>query len=128
VGAIQVVTGLALFVGKVFIFAAVVAASFFYLDRVFNKELHGIVGPLVLIGLITWFTVTMFMDVYHMCVDTVFMCYLADEEAHDGVPKFASGNLKSFILEHGAIVPGTNGTTATAFAPVSPTAATAPKA
>jgi Plasma-membrane choline transporter len=44
VGAIHVVGGLAMFTGKIFIIAATVAASFFYLDRAFDKELNGIVG------------------------------------------------------------------------------------
>jgi Plasma-membrane choline transporter len=44
VGAIHVFGGLALFTGKVFIIACTVAASFFYLDKAFNKDLNGIVG------------------------------------------------------------------------------------
>lgn len=47
VGAIHVIGGLAMFTGKVFVIAATVGASFFYLDRAFSKELNGIVGTYV---------------------------------------------------------------------------------
>jgi hypothetical protein len=45
----------------------------------------------------------MFMDVYHMCLDTIFMCYICDEEDHDGVAKFADENTKTFIRENGRL-------------------------
>jgi hypothetical protein len=54
----------------------------------------------------------MFMDVYHMCIDTIFMCYLSDEEAHDGVPKYVSPDFKKFIEDNGAVKPGEDGTVA----------------
>lgn len=84
------------------------------------------VGPLVLIGLIAWFTVSMFTDVYHMCADTILMCYIADEEAHDGVAKFASQEFKSYILEHGAVVPGRRGTDASKHVHLAPAAVPQP--
>ena len=39
------------------------------------------------------------------------MCYLTDEDSHGGVPKFASADLTKFIMQRGAIEPGTQGTT-----------------
>ena len=51
------------------------------------------------------------MDVFYHCLETIFMCYLTDEDSHGGVPKFASPNLTQFIIQHGAIEPGTQGTT-----------------
>ena len=83
-------------------------------------------GPLVLIGLIAWFTVSMFTDVYHMCADTILMCYIADEEAHNGIAKFASQEFKSYILEHGAVVPGRRGTDASKYVHLAPVAGSQP--
>lgn len=70
------------------------------------------IGVLVLIGLIAWFTTSMFMDVYQMSLETIFMCFLADEEANDGQPKYVDGDFKKFMEDEGKIEPGTNGTTA----------------
>ena len=66
------------------------------------------------------------MDVYYMCLDTILMCYIADEEANGGEPKYVDRNFKLFIEEHGQIVPGTEGTLAekdgyVQAAPASPT-------
>lgn len=52
----------------------------------------------------------MFMDVYGLCLDTMLMCYISDEEAHDGIPKYASPEVKAFVDKYGQIVPGTEGT------------------
>lgn len=68
----------------------------------------------MLIGLIAWFTTCMFMDVYQMSLETIFMCFLADEEAHGGIARFADEDTKYFISENGAIIPGTHGTVAVA--------------
>ena len=38
------------------------------------------IAPTVLIMCIAFITATMFMDVFHMAVDTVIMCYITDEE------------------------------------------------
>ena len=73
-----------------------------------------------MIGLIAWFTVSMFTDVYHMCADTILMCYISDEEAHDGVAKYASKEFKNYILEHGAVVPGRRGTDASKYVHLTP--------
>lgn len=67
-------------------------------------------GPLVFVGILSWLTATMFMDVYYMCLDTILMCYIADEEANDGDAKYVDRDFKLFIEEHGQIVPGTEGT------------------
>lgn len=52
----------------------------------------------------------MFMDVYHMCLDTILMCYISDEQAHNGVAKYAGDGLRKAVEEHGAIQPGNFGT------------------
>ena len=80
----------------------------------------------MLIAVLSWLTATMFMDVYYMCLDTILMCYIADEEAHEGNPKYVDRDFKEFIEEHGKIVPGTQGTLAekdgyVQAVPVSPT-------
>jgi hypothetical protein len=52
----------------------------------------------------------MFMDVYHMCLDTIFQCFVEDEEDNGGVAKFADGEFKSFVEKNGRIEPGQAGT------------------
>jgi hypothetical protein len=48
-------------------------------------------------------TATMFFDVLQMSVDTVLMCYIADEEANDGKAIFAGAKMSDFVSEHGTM-------------------------
>lgn len=68
----------------------------------------------------------MFTDVYHMCADTILMCYIADEEAHNGLAKFANRDFRNYLLEHGAIVPGRRGTDASKYVHLAPVANATP--
>jgi hypothetical protein len=61
----------------------------------------------VLVLVVSWMTVTMFVDVFHMCVDTVLMCYLTDMEDH-GQAVFAHASLAAFIKSHGKLVAPSN--------------------
>lgn len=38
------------------------------------------------------------------------MCYISDEQAHNGVAKYAGDGLRKAVEEHGAIQPGNFGT------------------
>ena len=45
----------------------------------------------------------MFMDVFHMAVDTVIMCYITDEEQNGGKAVFADSDLSDFIHKNGKL-------------------------
>lgn len=52
---------------------------------------------------IAFMTATMFMDVFHMAVDTVIMCYITDEEQNSGKAVFADTDLSAFIEKNGKL-------------------------
>lgn len=61
------------------------------------------IAPTVLIMGIAFMTATMFMDVFHMAVDTVIMCYITDEEQNDGRAIYADADLADFIHKNGKL-------------------------
>lgn len=61
------------------------------------------IAPTVLIMAIAYMTATMFMDVFHMAVDTVIMCYITDEEQNNGRAVFADSELSDFIHHNGKL-------------------------
>lgn len=101
IGAIVVASSLALFIGKVFVTALATSLSYIYISDYFTKDLYDPVGPTVMVMVISWMTASMFMDVLHMSIDTIFYCFLHDETANGGVAAFAGDDLGSFVNDHG---------------------------
>ena len=61
------------------------------------------IAPTVLIMAIAYMTASMFMDVFHMAVDTVIMCYITDIEQNDGKAIFADPDMTAFIEKNGKL-------------------------
>ena len=61
------------------------------------------IAPTVLIMAIAYMTASMFMDVFHMAVDTVIMCYITDEEQNDGRAVFADPEITKFVSANGKL-------------------------
>jgi len=101
IGAILVTSDLALFVGKVFVTVLASSLSYIYISDYFTKDLYDPVGPTVMVAILSWMTATMFMEVLHMSIDTIFHCFIADETSNGGVPAFAGDDVKAFVDTHG---------------------------
>ncbi len=78
VGAVAAVSDLVLFIAKVFVCGTTTATGYFFLNAVLGEKLHDLVGPTVMIMILSWMNVSMFMDVFHMGIDAIIMCYLTD--------------------------------------------------
>lgn len=69
----------------------------------FFLQMHDLIGPTVLVLAVSWMTVTMFTDVFHMCIDTVLMCYITDMEDNNGTAIYADSSLQEFLRKHGKL-------------------------
>ena len=58
---------------------------------------HGIVSPLVLVGVLAYFVGLMFIEIFGMGIETMLFCYIADEEMFGPADRFADGDLKLTI-------------------------------
>ena len=68
-----------------------------------TTQITDFIAPTVLIMAIAYMTSTMFMDVFHMAVDTVIMCYITDEEQNNGRAVYAEPELSDFIHKNGKL-------------------------
>lgn len=51
---------------------------------------------------ISWMVVSIFVEVFSMCIDTMLMCYIKDMEENT-TPIYADDSLQSFIQSHGKL-------------------------
>jgi len=103
IGALYVVSGVLLILGRVFVVVGATAASYYFLTGSYGSKVNGYIAPIVFVMFISYFVAAMFMDVFHMTADTLIMCIIADEEIHDGVAKFGDKGLHDFVKEHGTL-------------------------
>lgn len=105
IGAIMLTSDGALFIGKIFVTVLSTGSSYMfisnYFDQVSGATLYEPVGPTIMVAIISWMTATMFMDVLHMSIDTIFQCFISDEASNNGIAAFAGDDMKSFVDEHG---------------------------
>eukprot|EP00731_Ephydatia_muelleri_P024033 Em0016g304a len=89
------VVGLLLFMGKIFITAAVGVLAYLgfgsYVDggsKLWGgKELNYFLIPVIVLMVATYLIASSFMSVYHMAVDTIFICAMEDLQRNNGVDK-----------------------------------------
>lgn len=101
IGSVHVASTAALVVGKVFVVCMSAACAYYILDTEYAERISGFVAPTLLVLLLALMVVTMFMDVFHMVIDSMLMCYITDEECNDGKAVYASAESTAFINEHG---------------------------
>jgi len=116
VAAINSIGDLVLFVCKLIITAVGVVASFFYFQ--YSEKITGALGAdanstlgaadevqyeslqILICGIFSYFIACMFIGVYEMLIDTIFICFAEDSERNDGTaqkPYFMSKNLLKFM-------------------------------
>lgn len=99
IGALHVVSGVALVILKLFVTSAVGCGAYFIFDRYYQDKMYDFIAPTVLTMLLAYMTCAMFCDVFDLITDTILMCYVTDEEAN-GKAKFASDDMHTFIDTH----------------------------
>ena len=63
-----------------------------------GSEMNGIIAPLVLTYLLAYFVSCMFNEIYGMCIQTILLCYVADEEMFENpAERFIPGTLKNTL-------------------------------
>lgn len=61
-------------------------------------EMNSIIGPLIGVYIMAYFVACMFNEVYGMCIQTILLCYVADEEMFKNPgDRYIPGSLKSTL-------------------------------
>ncbi|KAG8469178.1 hypothetical protein KFE25_007696 [Diacronema lutheri] len=88
-----------LFLGKFFVAAASagVCACVLMFVPSFQVSTNSIVLPCIIVFIASYVIASIFMGIFEMTIDTVFMCFCIDEDKQLG---YADGALKSFVKEN----------------------------
>jgi len=53
-------------------------------------------------AILAYFVASMFCEIFGMAIETILLCYIADEEMFPPEKRFADGALKTAIASHGS--------------------------
>lgn len=72
------------------------------LGNPYRDELYSLSAPVTAIVLLAWLVAKVFMGVYNVAIDTIFLCYCVDRErAGHNLPTFGSTSLQKLIHSNG---------------------------
>ena len=71
-------------------------------ERHLPNEINGIISPMVLCFILSYFVACMFVELFGMCIETILLCYIADEEMFEPAKRFADGDLHESIQDTAA--------------------------
>ncbi|XP_017777299.1 PREDICTED: CTL-like protein 2 isoform X2 [Nicrophorus vespilloides] len=94
------VTDFVLFMSKLIITAGVAAIVWSFVTYVSERQLKYILVPVIFVAIVTYLVTSFFFNVYSMAVDTLFLCFLEDNERNDGSahrPYYMSKNLRAIL-------------------------------
>jgi len=69
----------------------------------YQDRLSSVIFPCIIIFILSYLISTVFMMIFEVATDTIFLCYLVDEAANSP-PQFASDNLIHLGVQHNTIV------------------------
>lgn len=99
VAAVNMVAGFLLFIGSLFIplvttFLCYLALAY---DDPLSAEVNGIISPLVFTFILSYWVSSMFLEIFGMGIETILMCFIADEEMFKPEDRFADAELMTTI-------------------------------
>lgn len=79
-----------------------------------SNSVHGLIGPLFMVFILSYCVVNVFVEVFGMAISTILVCYCADEEMFPPEERFADGALRGAIkktaqgVTDGQVMPDAN--------------------
>eukprot|EP00953_Heterococcus_sp_UTEX-ZZ885_P042145 21449-Heterococcus_DN1.PRE.1 len=83
------VSELVALLGLILIPLASALAFYVAADKLQGNELHGLIGPTLITGVLAYFMARMFTDVFAMAISTILQCFIADEEMFEPQDRYA---------------------------------------
>ena len=62
-----------------------------------DNEISGIISPLIFVGVLSYGVASIFTEIFGMGIETILLCYIADEEMFAPDQRFADGSLKNSL-------------------------------
>lgn len=105
IGTLAFIGDSAVIIGKLFIAALTTMVSYYLMAETNIKYLDTPTAqpliPAILIFLASWVIGSLFMQVYSQTINTLMLCYIMDEEMHNGQAQHASRGLHKHWKEYG---------------------------
>ena len=79
VGALAVVSGVALFIGKVFVVSVVGASAYYIFTAKYGNDIQGFAAPTILVMVLAYAIASMFTEVFETAVNCMLQCYISGE-------------------------------------------------
>ena len=81
-----------------------VTTILFYLAIIYgnsslSSDINGIIAPVVTVFLLSYFVSCMFNELFGMAIETILLCYIADEEMFPVTERYAEGDLQESITK-----------------------------
>ncbi len=100
VTAVNLVSSFILLIG--ILFTPIVTTFLCYLALAYSVDsgdISGIIAPLVFTFFISYWVTSMFIEIFGMGIETILICYIADEEMFKIEDRFADGDLQSTVTK-----------------------------
>lgn len=92
--AVSMVGDFVLLLGKLFISVFTTFIAYLALSAD-SDNVNGFILPIIFVFLLAYFVASMFVEIFGMGIETILMCYIADEEMFEPEKRFAEGGLRS---------------------------------
>jgi choline transporter-like protein 2/4/5 len=63
-----------------------------------GRSINGIISPLVLVAIMAYFVTCMFTEIFSMGIDTLLICFIADEEMFPPAERSSSSITIAIII------------------------------
>jgi hypothetical protein len=68
-----------------------------YANKELTEEITGIIAPMVTVFLLSYFVACKFNELFDMTIETILLCYIADEEMFPPEERYAEGSLQEAV-------------------------------
>jgi len=98
VAAITVVSGFLMLLGKALVSLLVAGIGGLVIQGIYGEEVSSIIMPCVIIFVLSFVVATLFMSIFEVTLDCIFICFLVDEYNYGGTDEmYASKSLADVI-------------------------------
>jgi hypothetical protein len=98
VAAINLVSGFLMMLGKVLVALLCTGGVAMYIQTFMDDEISSIIMPCLVTFVLCYVAATLFMVIFEVCIDCIFLCFLVDEKHFAGSDKmYASKELEAVV-------------------------------
>jgi choline transporter-like protein 2/4/5 len=96
VSAVNMVAGFVLMLGKIMVPCVTTLLCFLFVR---DMNTNGIILPMLLVFILSYFVSCMFQEIFGMSIETILLCFIADEQMYPIEKRFADGSLQDAITK-----------------------------